>query len=149
MKHKNLGRYILSLVLVVGAVISVMVDFSKTHIYNPAWPPHAVFHDIAMLNHLVATSLIALWLMWRKSTEPAIGLRVAMLIVLSFWSAFFYVTTLVPTSSLKAIPNEKIPMIEGFAIYPNAALAFLFVVLALIGYRIGMDEIKKAKNSLE
>ena len=105
MKQRNFGRYILSLVLVVGAVISMKVDFTETHIYNPAWPPHAVFHDIAMLNHLVGTSLIALWLMWRKSSEPNIGLRVATLVVLSFWSAFFYVTTLVPNSSLKAMPN--------------------------------------------
>ncbi len=148
MKQTNFGRYIISLVLIVGAVSSVMVDFNKTHIYNPAWPPHAVFHDVAMLNLLVWTSLIALWLMWRKSSEPAIGLRAATLIILSFWSAFFYGTTLVPTSSLQATPNEKIPMLDGFPIYPNAAFAFLFVVVALVGYRIGMAEIKKAKNRL-
>jgi hypothetical protein len=148
MKQRNFGRYILSLVLVVGAVSSVGVDFNKTHIYNPAWPPHAVFHDLAMLNLLVCASIIALWLMWRKSTEPAIGLRAALLIVLSFWSAFFYATTLFPISSLRATPEEKIPVIAGFTIYPNAAWGFLFVIVALVGYRIGMGEIKKAKNTL-
>ena len=152
MKQRNFGRYILSLVLVVGAVSSVGVDFNKTHIYNPAWPPHAVFHDLAMLNLLVCTSIIALWLMWIKSTEPAIGLRAALLIVLSFWSAFFYTTTLFPISSLRATPEEwpgrRLPVIAGFTIYPNAAWGFLFVIVALVGYRIGMGEIKKAKNTL-
>ncbi len=34
--------YFLSLYLVVGAHVA---DYSRTHLFDPRWPPHAKFHD--------------------------------------------------------------------------------------------------------
>jgi len=79
MMRRKLGKLILSFVLVVGAVVATAVDWNTTHLFNPAWHPHARFHDAMFLLFLDATSLIVLWLLWRPSKEPDVGLKVAAL----------------------------------------------------------------------
>jgi hypothetical protein len=139
-----LGKAILSFVLIVGPIASIFVDWNQSHLFNPTWPPHAKFHDWAMLNHLTGTCALALWLLWRKSSEPQVAVKVATLIPLIFWFAFFYTTTLLPDSSLNAFPGEHWPVVAGFTIYPNEVGAFLFSVIGLVGYRVAMADLKKA-----
>jgi hypothetical protein len=91
----------------------------------------------------MGTSALALWLLWRKSSEPQVAVKVAALIPLIFFFAFFYTTTLLPGSSLSASPGEHFPVVAGFTMYPNEVGAFIFSVLALIGYRVAMDDIKR------
>lgn len=142
MRHQ-IGRGILSFVLVTGAALSIIVDWTTTHLFNPTWPPHAVFHDWAMINLLNGVSVCGLWLLWRKSPEPELGIKVATLIPLIFWSAFFYTTTLLPNSSLMDNVPIDLPEIAGLTIYPNAAIGFVLTILTLIGYRVATSELKK------
>lgn len=142
----EIGRYTLSFVLATSALLSIVVDWSATHLFNPTWPPHAVFHDWAMINLLNGISACGLWLLWRKSPEPEIGVKMATLIPLIFWSAFFYTTTLLPNSSLMDSPPFPLPEVAGLTIYPNAAIGFVMIILTLVGYRIASAELKR-KNA--
>ena len=139
----EIGRSVLSFVLVAGGVLSILVDWNTTHLFNPDWPPHAVFHDWAMINLLNGVSACGLWLLWRRSPEPEVGIKMATLIPLIFWSAFFYTTTLLPNSSLMDNPPFALPSVGGVTIYPNAVIGFVLTVLALIGYRVATAELKK------
>ena len=139
----QIGRCILSFVLVTGALLSIAVDWNTTHLFNPTWPPHAVFHDWAMINLLNGVSTCGLWLLWRKTPEPEIGIKMATLIPLIFWSAFFYPTTLLPNSSLAYSSTLVFPKVAGLTIYPNAAIGFVLTVLTLIGYRVATAELKR------
>src|ERR1700722_13377947 len=139
----QIGRCILSFVLVTGALLSIAVDWNTTHLFNPTWPPHAVFHDWAMINLLNGISACGLWLLWRKSPEPQIGIKMATLIPLIFWSAFFFPPTLPPNSSLSYSPTLVFPKAAGLTIYPNAAIGFVLTVLTLIGYRVATAELKR------
>ncbi len=129
-----ISRLLLSVVLVSSAVVSVAVDWNASHIFNPDWHPHAKFHDVVMLWLLSGMSIMALWLLWRRSTEPAIAYTVAMLVPVIFWLPFFFTTVLVPGTSLKADPKESFPVVAGISIYPNVVIAAISVILALIGY---------------
>jgi hypothetical protein len=131
---KRMSRILLSVVLVSTAVVSVAVDWNTSHIFNPEWHPHAKFHDVVMLWLLSGMSIMALWLLWRRSTEPDIAYTFAMLVPVVFWSPFFFTTLVVPGTSLKANPNEALPVVAGIPIYPNVAVAMVSVILALIGY---------------
>jgi hypothetical protein len=90
LKMIRISRILLSVVLVSTAVVSVAVDWNTTHIFNPEWHPHAKFHDVVMLWLLSGMSIMALWLLWRRSTEPDIAYLVAMLVPVVFWSPFFF-----------------------------------------------------------
>ena len=49
MNRNKLGKVLVSFVLVVGALVSMIVDWITTHPFNPAWHPHAYFHDAPFL----------------------------------------------------------------------------------------------------
>jgi hypothetical protein len=131
---RRVSRILLSVVLVTSAVVSVAVDWNTTHLFNPEWHPHAKFHDAVMLWLLSGMSIMALWLLWRRSAEPALGYTVAMLVPVIFWSPFFFITLLVPGTSLQADLKEPPPMIGSIPIYPNVVVATISVILALTGY---------------
>ncbi|WP_375471875.1 DUF6640 family protein [uncultured Nostoc sp.] len=131
---RRISRILLSIVLVSTAVVSVAVDWNATHLFNSEWHPHAKFHDAVMLWLLSGMSIVALWLLWRRTTEPDIGYTVAMLVPVIFWSPFFFVTLVIPGTSLQADLKEPPPIIGGIPIYPNVVVATVSVILALIGY---------------
>lgn len=126
------GGYVLSASLVLTVAISIAADLNTTHLFNSAWPPHAKFHDVAMLNLLTGISVIALWLLWRPSHEPHIAAMVAGLVPIIFWSAFFWASILVPGVSLQAIEGDP-PRISGIVVLPNFVAAFVFVLMSTAG----------------
>ena len=128
------GGVILALSLVLTVVISIAADFNATHLFNPAWPPHAVFHDAAMLHLLTGTGLVALWLIIRPTREPEVAAFVAWAVPLIFWSPFFWVTLVLPNASLQAIPGPP-PQIAGITILPNVVAAGVLILLSTFGYR--------------
>lgn len=142
---RRASRILLSVVLVATAVVSVAVDWNTTHIFNPEWHPHAKFHDLVMLWLLSGMSIVALWLLWRRSTEPDIAYTFAMLVPVIFWAPFFFVTLVVPGTSLQADLKESPPIVAGIPIYPNVAVAAVSVILALIGY--GMYRASRSEPS--
>jgi hypothetical protein len=135
MKTQTLARVIITVSVLSTAVVSVLVDFNSTHLFNPSWPGHARFHDAAMLNLLCFYSAVALWLMWRRSAEPDIGVIVATSVPVSFWSCFYWITTAIPGTSL-AIGAQGPPTLAGVPVYPNVALGTVEIAIALAGYAL-------------
>jgi len=140
MSKQTFGKVLLSLAVGLSAIVSTIVDLlpgKLGHVYNPEWPAHAVFHDIVMFLLLDWMAIVCLWLLWRKSTEPRIGALVSLLLVLGFWSPFYYVTTLFPSASLSANPAETEAIsvvVLGFRLYFNVMIGTALIVMALIGY---------------
>ncbi len=139
MKRSKLGRSILSFVLVVGAVVSTAVDWNATHLFNPAWHPHARFHGALFLLILDAMSLIALWLLWRPSREPEIGLKVAALFSTAVWTPFFYIEALIPGASLLAADDVPVVKVGGMTFAPNLIVAAVLFMLTVIAYWLARD----------
>jgi Family of unknown function (DUF6640) len=139
MMRRKLGKLILSFVLVVGAVVATAVDWNATHLFNPAWHPHARFHDAMFLLFLDATSLIVLWLLWRPSKEPDVGLKVAALFAAAAWTPFFYIEALIPGTSLLASDDVPVLKVAGMAFAPNLIIAAVLFLLTVIGYWLARD----------
>jgi hypothetical protein len=139
MQRARLGRFILGFVLVAGAIISTAVDWNATHLFNPAWPPHARFHDALFLMLLDGATLIVLWLLCRRSEEPKVALIVATLFSLAVWTPFFYIEALIPGTSLLAGPDVPLLRLGSLAVPPNLAVAIVFALLTLAGYFLARD----------
>ena len=81
---------------------------------------------------------IALWLLWRRSIEPELGIKVAALLALTLWTPFLYADHLVPGSSQSVNYPEPVPLpqVAGITLYPQVLLALIAVVLIAGGYKL-------------
>ena len=148
MKRHAVGKLLLTRLLVATALVSDVVDWNESHLFNPDWPPHAIFHDVVLLGFLTAeggeSQALALkarerftfmggvgvWLVWRRALEPNLGLFIAMLIPCAFW-AMFFIAAAFPGSSPAAHTNEPPPAtLSSIPIYPNMAIATTIVPLS-------------------
>jgi hypothetical protein len=137
MRRQEIARFILTAVLLAGAAMSFVLDWSANHLLSPAWPGHAKFHGALLLFLLAGVSLTGVWLLWRDSKEPGVALSAAALISASFWTPLFYITWLLPGSTAWAGNPDAIPHIAGFTFYPNLAVAGAFLFLTVGGWFVG------------
>ncbi|HEX5413084.1 MAG TPA: DUF6640 family protein [Terriglobia bacterium] len=129
MTRIKLGKFLLTFVLVLQAESGFFLDWRNNHLLNPLWVPHARFHGALLLFFLAGVSATGVWLLWRKSREPEVAVKAAALISASFWTPFFYITFLLPSSSPWAGSPKPVPRIAGHVFYPNIATAGVFLLL--------------------
>ena len=130
------GRCLASVLLVASAAVSVGVDANDSHLFNDAWPPHAVFHDVVLLGYLCLLAAGGLWLLWRRSAEPNVSLAAACAVVGGFW-ALFFVAAFFPGSSPAAHAGEAPPLPLGRMGYPNMLIAVAATPLSGLAYWLG------------
>jgi hypothetical protein len=131
------GKAILTFAVAAFPAIGILADWNKTHLFNPAWHPHARYHAASMLLIVGCVSVIAIWLLWRRSLEPELGIKVAALISLTLWTPFFYAVYLVPGSSLwVGDPSTPVPYprVAGITLHPQVVIAVVFLMLTAVGY---------------
>jgi len=132
--RKKLGKLVLTFVLVVGAIVSTAVDWNSTHLFNPAWHPHARFHDALFLMLLNGATLIVLWLLWRRSAEPEVAVAVSALFSAAVWTPFFYIEALIPGTSLLASNDVPVLRLGSLTLAPNLIVAAVMLFFTLVGY---------------
>ena len=138
MSRTNTGKRILTAAVVAFPLIGALADWNQSHIFNPTWPPHARYHAASMSVIVSCTAAIAMWLLWRRSAEPELGIKVAALISLTLWTPFLYLTLVVPGTSLYAgrTPPVVQHTIAGMMIEPQVVLAIIFLSLTALGYSL-------------
>src|SRR3979490_1319161 len=99
MSRTGRGRVALTSVLLTQSALGFALDWSANHLLNPLWHPHARFHGALLLFFLAGVSLTGGWLLWRDSREPAVAVKVAALLSISYWTPLFYVPYVLPSSS--------------------------------------------------
>lgn len=129
MTRQKISRILLSVLAVFTTAVSIGVDWNDSHVFNSDWVPHAVFHDVMLLVLLVGITVISLWLLWRRSAEPAIAIRVTSALQIIFWGSF-YIAVWVPGASPSAEVGATPPTLLGIPLYPNMVVAVIVIVLA-------------------
>ena len=61
------GRLCFSAVALAASAGSFASDWSKTHIFNPKWPPHAKFHNGQTISMGFALAASTMYYAWRSS----------------------------------------------------------------------------------
>lgn len=125
-----------------GGALSFLLDWSPNHLLNPLWHPHARFHGALLLFFVAGVSLTGTWLLWRRSGEPELPFKVAIFIVISYWTPLFFVPFLLPSASWWAGRPGTAPRIDGIVFYPNLAVAALFLIVAIAVYRMAQAALR-------
>lgn len=77
----------------IGTIIGTgRADLNATHVFNPAWPPHARFHNATGWGTITGTQLLALWLLWRprqQARDHDAAVTTAALLTAIAWAPFF------------------------------------------------------------
>ena len=140
------ARWMMTVILAGGAIASFVLDWAPNHLLNPEWHPHAKFHGALLLFFLADVSATGIWLLWRKSAEPELAIKVAALISLSYWTPLFYVPLFLPSASRWAGAPGAEPRIASQVVYPNLLVAGAFLAATALsvwmtrGRRSGSQE---------
>jgi uncharacterized membrane protein len=134
MTRNVLAKTLMTFVLLIGSLLSFALDWSRNHLLNPLWVPHARFHGALLLFLLAGVSITGTWLLWRRSKEPAVAFKVAALISIAYWTPLFYIPFLLSSSSWWAGKLGTEPRIDGMIVYPNLIVAALFLSITVVAY---------------
>jgi hypothetical protein len=66
----TLGKTLITLVAVATSTGCFMADWNETHIYNPAWPPHAKFHNGQTMSMGLLLGLATVWYLYAPVKLP-------------------------------------------------------------------------------
>ncbi len=78
------GKVLLSVIALFTIVAPILADWNATHIYNPAWSPHAKFHNAQTMAMAVLLGITALYFLWRERNRKA-DLLAAILFASLYW----------------------------------------------------------------
>lgn len=108
-----IGKVLISFIAAETAIGPYWADWNETHIYNPAWPPHAKFHNGQTMSMGAGLALATVWQLWRKHETPDIARQA--LDSASLTAALYWLTN---TSAL-AYPGAKSVDPPGTAKFPQ------------------------------
>lgn len=136
MRRVVIAKSLMTFVLMGGSILSFVLDWSPNHLLNPLWHPHARFHGALLLFLLAGVSMMATWLLWRRSKEPEIAFVVAAAISVAYWTPLFYIPLILPSASWWAGKQGAEPHLDGMVFYPNLAVAGVFLLITIAAYRL-------------
>jgi hypothetical protein len=106
-----LARILVTLATLMTLIGSNAADWNSTHLFSDQWSPHAKLHGAWMIFAFSLLSLYGLYLVWWPRKAPERSTRVAAVLQLCIWLAFFP-AMLVPGMAL-ADPGQSIARIFG------------------------------------
>ena len=101
-----MGRYLLTVLIVISLAATAVADLGYMHASNPAWPAHARLHGIWNVTQVFATHSLALGLLWLGDNAVSIvRVRVAALIMIAYPGSFFLAVALAPLFGASVLPD--------------------------------------------
>ena len=124
--RRTIGRALISAAAIQTAVVPILADWNETHVFSDQWSPHARFHGVVSLGMNATLAPVALWMVWRRRSEPG----PAALISIAYWGWFFG-AALVSGTDVED-PGHPVPRVAG--IPANMVAATVGVSLAVLGW---------------
>jgi hypothetical protein len=131
----RISRLVLSGAAVGTIVGTAGADINRTHMFNPAWPPHARFHNAASWGTIAGLQLFVLWLLWRPRHDAAdldAAIKTAAVLPVIAWLPFFSALAL-PGTAVEDEPGH-LPRIMG--VPANLVPAAVVPAVSAFGYSL-------------
>ncbi len=131
-RSANISRWLITVATVVYGFIPPLVDLTATHVFHPDWMPHARLHAVWQLATNSGLALLALYLMWFRSTNELQRIRLAGLIGLCVYAGFFVSAVTHPLFG-GALADEQggVPTVMG--LYGNVIAFTPMLILGITG----------------
>ncbi|MEH2412487.1 DUF6640 family protein [Nostoc sp.] len=142
----TIGKILISLVAIFTGVSPYLADWNITHIYNPAWTPHAKFHNAQTMVLGAMLGFLAIYCLWfRQGITKKQKLNEATVLTSLYWLAQLP-AILFPGTALvdSGINHVQMPKILGVVL--NQLILDIIVIFPLIalGYYLENRALKKA-----
>ena len=141
------GKLLISVVAVFTAVAPYLADWNVTHIYNPAWPPHAKFHNAQTMVLGTILGFLTMYCLWlRKGVTQQQKLNEATVLASLYWLAQLP-ASLFPGVALADPGKNHAQMPVIFGVELNQLVMDIIVIFPLIavGYYLENKSLKKAE----
>jgi hypothetical protein len=127
MRRIGAGRLMLTAAAGFTAAGGFLVDWNKTHLFNPDWPPHAKFHDAQsiLLGSFLGAS--GLYFLWKKGDESKRDLQLGALLPAFFWAAQAGSFAFPGTGGLET--EVSLPRIAGVTVNERISSSLILVLL--------------------
>ena len=127
----TLGRACLTASGLINAICPYIFDWSRTHVFNPNWPPHAKFHNGQTMSTGAALGLLTLYYTWRSTTPAANNDSLRTAAITGSLYFFTALSAMLYPGSAGVDPEFEAEFGEGFFMFwPFSGLA----VLPWVGY---------------
>jgi hypothetical protein len=141
------GRLLISLVAVFTAVSPYLADWNVTHIYNPAWPPHAKFHNAQTMVLGALLGILSIYCLWlRKEISEQQKLNEATVLASLYWlaqiPAKFFPGTALTDSGINSL---KMPIVFGIEFNQLTLGITVIYPLIVLGYYLESRSIRRAR----
>jgi len=143
------GRRLLRGVAVATAVGGFAADWNRTHLFNPAWPPHAKLHDAWTVVLGTALGGTALWLLrdgreegredGREDGRADRDLALGALLLAAFWAGQGAAFAFPGTGGLAAEFPELVPRVGGVLLDERVASGVM-LALSATGFALARQE---------
>src|SRR5437763_99341 len=117
------GRKMLRTLALTTAVSGFVADWNRTHLFNPAWPPHARFHDAMTIALGTFLGSSALYLLRDDADRRDVALGAAL--PAFFWASMGAAFAFPGTAGMEAEFPQYIPRVRGVWInerFPSALM---------------------------
>ncbi|MEH2320380.1 DUF6640 family protein [Nostoc sp.] len=142
----TIGKTLISLVAIFTGVSPYLADWNITHIYNPAWTPHAKFHNAQTMVLGAMLGFLAIYYLWfRQGITKKQKLNEATVLTSLYWLAQLP-AILFPGTALVDSGINHVQMPKIFGVELNQLILEIIVIFPLIalGYYLENRALKKA-----
>ena len=123
------GRVLLALNAVWAPLGAFRFDWNETHVFNPAWPPHAKFHNAQTMSLAVGLAALAVWKVRPGAPRPQEAAAVASLYWLTQLSSVMFPGTALQDPGQPPPPRlGPVPVDQRFVALVGLATAGLGAV---------------------
>lgn len=119
------------------AVVVPVFEINNTHVFNPAWEPHARLHEVWQLFTNTALGVFSLWLTWAKNNIRLAALTTTLItggFLAAYWLRDYYGGSMVLSDG-----TEKTVLGINLGLFAYVLAIFLAVIAIIIQKRSPSD----------